>query len=1042
MAIVITVDSVDITGNIPLMGNPEEGLPPLVVESRGAGGITSVASFGVSDGPGSVSIAVKDTVTIVDGGTTFFGGEVATIESTEVGGVILSRVIQCQDNNILLDETVITIESFAQGATDSTTIDSLFTTYRSDIDSTTHVSTVDASMEAIDFVGKTLREAMTEICERTGAFFYVDGSKLLHYFAAESNAAAFNLSDSPDLVTTFPYGNLRRSDDGTVIIDEVLVIGTEIADVVGSGVREAVIWDHNIVTSQAATDRGNALIARYGSALITYSLDMWEDGLVAGMDIDITNGTLSLTAVTVTIRRMSMTPRSVDGAERVYSLELGDVVLDSASSARTVDDRLSTVQEGIDGISDVVLDTDAPAASTFVAGNITTGVNEDADGHQSAWIRATWGSVADSDLHHYEIQLADNTAFNWPQIYEVLTEGGGEDREVEWIDLLGNTTYYLRVRTVDWTGNFSVWSPQPTGYLSKVSSSDTAAPAQVANLSAASARTIVGLSWDKNTEADLKHYEIQRADDAAGSPGAWGDIAVADLNFFVDEDFTDAEIAAADTFWYRVRAVDTSTNAGTYATQTSVALGQIKNDHIAVGTLTANRIGANEITAAQIAANTITAAEIVASTITATEITGSTLSAIYADMGLLTAGEIRVGTGTVGSNFTGFRIYGDNIAGFTNDVLQVGISKSGGTFTWAAGNGVLDADGIRVEASNAASAADINSLLFTRSSTNDVALVGAYYQAGFNALSLQAFSSATRTSAINISALGGSSDSEIKLTSGAADNFPAIIEMDYDDSDSSSRIDIWTTGILRARFDKAGAFHINDTTNGKMTLGITINQGANDDEAFALKSSDVAHGAVNLTETDSFGIMTKAAGAAGGLQISGYRDADGDNSGGLILQGNLAEDVNTDKTTAARALVEIFGRQTSGAAAANTVADGNVCAFRTRRGGSTVAVAFIDEDGDFYYDGALNNYDDEDDPVAVWDLAHFLSGNWNQMLEYNREKFEDLRIIAVGDDERPMISIKRMTALMMGAIGQLYQKTQRYEKALLGLGIEPEMLEA
>src|SRR3990167_7980648 len=59
---------------------------------------------------------------------------------------------------------------------------------------------------------------------------------------------------------------------------------------------------------------------------------------------------------------------------------------------------------------------------------------------------------------------------------------------------------------------------------------------------------------------------------------------------------------------------------------------------------------------------------------------------------------------------------------------------------------------------------------------------------------------------------------------------------------------LWAAG-GSVRID--GTCYINDEANANVTLGLTINQGANDDQILALKSSDVAHGVTAIAETDT-----------------------------------------------------------------------------------------------------------------------------------------------------------------------------------------------
>ena len=86
--------------------------------------------------------------------------------------------------------------------------------------------------------------------------------------------------------------------------------------------------------------------------------------------------------------------------------------------------------------------------------------------------------------------------------------------------------------------------------------------------------------------------------------------------------------------------------------------------------------------------------------------------------------------------------------------------------------------------------------------------------------------------------------------------------------------------IERARIDSVGAFFIGTpadfvgsvVNNADMTKGLTINQGTSDDQILALKSSDVAHGVTNETETDTYGFMKKQSLTAGGLLIQGVAE--------------------------------------------------------------------------------------------------------------------------------------------------------------------------
>ena len=67
-----------------------------------------------------------------------------------------------------------------------------------------------------------------------------------------------------------------------------------------------------------------------------------------------------------------------------------------------------------------------------------------------------------------------------------------------------------------------------------------------------------------------------------------------------------------------------------------------------------------------------------------------------------------------------------------------------------------------------------------------------------------------------------------------------------------------------------GIVFVGDTnvTNTKMTTGVTIDQGAADDEAFTLKSSDIDTGSNAITESDTYFSVQKAVATKGGVRFT------------------------------------------------------------------------------------------------------------------------------------------------------------------------------
>jgi len=224
-------------------------------------------------------------------------------------------------------------------------------------------------------------------------------------------------------------------------------------------------------------------------------------------------------------------------------------------------------------------------------------------------------------------------------------------------------------------------------------------------------------------------------------------------------------------------------------------------------------------------------------------------------------------------------------------------------------------------------------------------------------------------------------------------------------------------------------FFLNETANAKMTFGVTLNQGADVDEILAFKSDQgVAHGATDITETDTYGLMMQSVGNGGGLLIKGLKEGSAGGYAGIHLEGYIVDAADTTKSDAGRAIAEVYGYNLSGTGKTDTTADGNVFAVRTQRSSADVTVFIVDEDGDLHADGSFDNvYDGEDDALAVANLAQGLAQNWNETMRYNFDKLRAMGVISGGTIDRPFISWKNLNALYMGAIAQLAQRVQALE---------------
>ena len=134
---------------------------------------------------------------------------------------------------------------------------------------------------------------------------------------------------------------------------------------------------------------------------------------------------------------------------------------------------------------------------------------------------------------------------------------------------------------------------------------------------------------------------------------------------------------------------------------------------------------------------------------------------------------------------------------------------------------------------------------------------------------------------------------------------------------------------------------------------LILDQLQGDDFILELRSTgDVAHALVSQNNTATYGAFAKTSGPLGGLFIRGLgEDA---NFQGVVKIEAIGGQADTTKSSAGRALIELYAKEHDGAGAyANITADGNVLAVIARVGGSDVALEILDEDGDKWLAGGL-----------------------------------------------------------------------------------------
>lgn len=232
------------------------------------------------------------------------------------------------------------------------------------------------------------------------------------------------------------------------------------------------------------------------------------------------------------------------------------------------------------------------------------------------------------------------------------------------------------------------------------------------------------------------------------------------------------------------------------------------------------------------------------------------------------------------------------------------------------------------------------------------------------------------------------------------------------------------------RIGQDGSVFIGDTSNANQTVGVTINQGANDNAILSLKSSDVGHGVTDIAETDTYAYGVKQHATAGGLNFVGLSE----DVIGFQLAGVATND-NTTKSTAGTAPIVLNGFKKSGTGVGAVGADGNIVAFRN----SGTTRFLLDAEGDSHQDvgTAWTNFDEHDD-LALLNLvsAHVtrqddpLRKNFGAWLEQSRDDLERLDLVTFNADGHHFVNWSRMHMLEVGALRQIGERLEHLEQII------------
>jgi hypothetical protein len=246
----------------------------------------------------------------------------------------------------------------------------------------------------------------------------------------------------------------------------------------------------------------------------------------------------------------------------------------------------------------------------------------------------------------------------------------------------------------------------------------------------------------------------------------------------------------------------------------------------------------------------------------------------------------------------------------------------------------------------------------------------------------------------------------------------------------------------RMRIDATGALFLNDTSHTSMTVGMTINMGANTDKIIALKTTTGSFntGLTSIVggddvETDDFFVIQKTHGNLGGVHMQIFAE-DGalTNPFNIEVVGGTA---NTAKTTSGHGLMRIEVYEHDGAnALADITADGNVFSVSARVGGSILTRFLVDEDGDMYTVTTGQTFDHLDDASLALAYDNIRSGVhrvWEGFVDYFENTLIEAGILGAPLSEGGMTNVTQLQRFHNGAIIQAKREREEIRAEIVTL---------
>jgi hypothetical protein len=257
-------------------------------------------------------------------------------------------------------------------------------------------------------------------------------------------------------------------------------------------------------------------------------------------------------------------------------------------------------------------------------------------------------------------------------------------------------------------------------------------------------------------------------------------------------------------------------------------------------------------------------------------------------------------------------------------------------------------------------------------------------------------------------------------------DYGLYLAIDPQTNGTNSYFGLGIDGSTKMWLDKNGALYVGDTENADVTVGLTINQGANDNAIIALKSSDITHGLTGQAETDTFLNIQKGNATVGGVTYQAIAE-DGATSI-VVTHDTWGGTADTTKADDSNGLMTYNFREHNGSnAVADMATNSNLVAIKGYIGGGLKTRFIWDVEGSAHAEVEWTTYDAEDDFQLIQDVEAVLVPEiFGEAVQYKEDDLVRLGLFGKGSIHqepngkmRGMMNQTKMVMLHHGTLNRM-----------------------